>query len=153
MNATAEQTEDLPYLTWDESEIIRNRAEELQEEDPELSDTDAFQEASTCYTLFESEWDFLVTDLTEKMREINPDSRWYCEGAGMGWRRRSGHKTFTADTGGKLLHALLPSGQCTFQIYIDGKGDEQTIRIVNSHHDAMGEVYEIRKGTEADDES
>jgi hypothetical protein len=85
-------------------------------------------------------WDDLCADLTTLMKELNEDGEWYVEGEGLGWRRLSGHKDVDATTGRELLLGILPETANTFQVY---KRDDH-LRIVNSHHDAMGEVYTIR---------
>lgn len=141
-----EQSEPRPFIVWDTCEIAQNHVESLKEEDPELDEDQAFSDACADSWLYESEWDYITEFLTEKMKEINPDDRnWYCEAAGMGWRKRNGHKTFHATTGQELLRAILPDTECTFQIYLkqNESDGEKYLYIVNSHHDAMGEVYEI----------
>lgn len=138
-----EQHDSGAFLVWDRCEITEAHARYLREEDPELSEDEASDHAYEDPNLLGDEWDFLVTCLSDKMEEINPDGCWKCSGSGMGWQHRSGHKTFQAQTGQALLDAILPNTACTFSLFIDGEGDAQTFRIVNSHHDAMGEVYEI----------
>ena len=146
MNATAEKTEEpLPYLTWDTCDIAKYHAEYLREEDPELSESDAETQAFADSEHYEHEWEFLLEELTEKIKEINPDGdNWYCAAAGLGWRRLNGHKTFSAETGKEMLGAILPDTECTFRIYVKEDNDGgHYFYIVNSHHDAMGEVYEV----------
>lgn len=148
---TTENHEPQAFLVWDTYEITQAQANFLQEENEELDDDTAFSQACEDYDLLTHEWDYLTEALTEKLQEINPNGRWRCDASGLGWQRRSGYKHFEADDGQAFLRAILPDTECTFQIYLEGEGDEQTIRIVNSHHDAMGEVYEIRKDTEDED--
>lgn len=141
---TTTNTEQLPIIVWDTCEIAQNHVNQRKEEEPDLDEDEAFAEACADSDIYEWEWDYITEYLTEKMKEINPEDRkWYCEAAGLGWRRLNGHKTFQATTGEELLRAILPDTECTFQIYVEGEGDKQTLRIVNSHHDAMGEVYEV----------
>ena len=78
-------------------------------------------------------------DLTTLMKELNEEGEWHVEGEGLGWRRLSGHKDVDATTGRERLLQILPETTSTFRVY---KRDDH-LRIVNSHHDAMGEVYTI----------
>lgn len=130
----------LPYVSWDTCEIAKSQAEELRAQDPALSEDAAFEQALADEDHYRETWEFLCSDLTEKMNEINPGGRWYCEAEGLGWRRLSGSKVFDADEGEALLHAVLPRTECAFQIF----AEDESLRIVNSHHDAMGEVYRLR---------
>lgn len=92
----------------------------------------------------QTDWDDMVEALSQAMAELNKeDAEWYVTGEGMGWQSRSGHKRFSADDGQAFLNGVLPKTDCTFTISWDD--DEHTaIKIVNSHHDAMGEVYICR---------
>jgi hypothetical protein len=146
-----EPQEDHAFLVWDHYEIAKAHAQYLREEDPELSDDDAYEQAASDSDIFEHEWDFLLECLGDKMAEINEGESWYCEGHGLGWQKRSGHMSFSASDGRGLLENILPRTECTFRIYVKGEGDEQYFKIVNSHHDAMGEIYIIRKDTEGDE--
>ena len=148
----SEQREDNAYLVWDTYEVAKAQAEHLQEEDPDLSDDDAYEQASADEYLYECEWDYLLTCLTDKMEEVNPGGQWRCEGSGLGWQKRSGWMEFSATNGRDFLQAILPRTECTFKIYLDGEGDDQEIRMVNSHHDAMGEVYIIRPQAEEEED-
>lgn len=142
-----EEHETGAYLVWDTLEIAEAQVEHLKEEDPDLDEDEALEQAFRDPGLYECEWDFLLDALTDKMNEINPDgAKWHCEAAGLGWRRLNGYKTFEAENGKDLLGAILPETDCTFQIYVkqDGEGKTSYFYIVNSHHDAMGEVYEVR---------
>lgn len=146
MNAAEKIEAPSPYLSWDTCDIATYHAECLREDDPELSEDEALSQAFQDSDHYEYEWDHLLYELTEKMKEINREGQnWYCEASGMGWQRRNGHKTFSAETGRDLLGAILPDTDCSFQIYVkeDSTGGHY-LYIVNSHHDAMGEVYLVR---------
>ena len=96
------------------------------------------------------------------MQERNPDGDgWVAKARGLGWQKHEGRKQFQARTGAGLLRAILPRTQCTYSIYAleeevekgaktpfltmkrRGRRIIRGFKIVNSHHDAMGEVYEI----------
>lgn len=89
-----------------------------------------------------SKWGDLKKYLTELIEERNPSGDWYAEGYNLGWRHRSGHKTFHATTGEEFLLGFLPDTDCDFYLYDipNSKG----FRVVNYHHDApTGERYNI----------
>jgi hypothetical protein len=135
------EDEDIPYLVWDTYQIAKDRAAYLIEEGEFTDEDKAFEDACADSDHHTFEWEYLTEWLTELMQEINPDEiEWFVTGEGLGWQRRSGHKTVQATTGEKLLQEILPNTECTFSIY----KEEGQLRLVNSHHDAMGEVYIIR---------
>ena len=94
----------------------------------------------------EDEWDDICVDLTNLMRELDPDinNYWRAEVENFGWRNRSGYSNFHAKDGTELFFAVLPKTDCYFKIYVDE--DTKTIRINNAHHDKPmgGEWYTIR---------
>jgi len=107
--------------------ITYNAAEELARQDHDYSDD--IQEQ-------------LYEDLSEMMKEINPENdEWLVHGEDLGWRRQVGSKIIKATTGKELLNKILPPTDCTYTIY--KWPAERKLKIVNSHHDAMGEVYWI----------
>ena len=138
-----QQAEEQPYLTWDTCDIAQGQAAYLQEENPELSEDEAFQQACGDSNLYDMEWESLCDCLTELMERINPDGlEWRADVRNAGWQKRSGHKIFSANDGNKLLQEILPKTECTFKIY-----DRQDhIAIENAHHDSPmgGEMYYIR---------
>lgn len=74
---------------------------------------------------------------------------WYASVRGFGWRKQSGYKVFRADSGRKLLRAVLPDTDNSFKVYAGEKPLEFAIN--NCHHDAPmwgQEWYTIRKATE-----
>tara|TARA_R110002126_G_scaffold45447_1_gene128836 strand:- start:368 stop:805 length:438 start_codon:yes stop_codon:yes gene_type:complete len=132
--------EETPYLTWDTCDVVDSRVDDLLEQGEFESEDAARDDACSDADIYVWAWDDLVEDLTELMKEINPDElEWHVEAEGLGWQRRSGHRTFSATDGTELLRGILPDTECTFQIY----KEEGQLRLVNSHHDAMGEVYII----------
>lgn len=94
----------------------------------------------------EYEWDDLVDELTSIMLKKNPMSYWKASVKNFGWRSLDGQKeVFYADTGEKLLQAILPNCECSFKIYHNGKSG---LAINNAHHDSpcWAEWYYIEKG-------
>jgi len=87
------------------------------------------------------EWEQMVEDLTNLMADCKT-TKWFCTGEGMGWQHCSGSKRFEAETGQALLTGFLPKTDCTFAFHRLPDG-QKGFRVVNSHHDAMGEVYYI----------
>lgn len=92
----------------------------------------------------------MVESLTELMKEVNPTKEWYVSVTNLGWRKRNGVTTITADDGETLLREVLPKTECSFKIYREA----DTLIIRNSHHDSPcgGETYRITKLSEDDDD-
>jgi len=146
---------------WDAYEMIKNQAEALQEEEEDLSDDEAFNTASQ-YD-YQHEWEAMAYELGSWVEELNPyEADWLTDFAGAGWQHRSGNATIEWNTNGitevsksfsyyrevgnKFLRSVLPNTDCTFTITYDG----ESIHIVNSHHDASGEVYHLVPGISCD---
>lgn len=66
----------------------------------------------------------------------------YVEGRNMGWRNRSGHKTFTLNETMDIFREITPECDLTYSMEKVKEG-EYEVRI--AHHDSpMGEVYNIK---------
>jgi len=66
----------------------------------------------------------------------------YVEGKNMGWRNRSGHKTFIINDPIDLFKQIVPECDLTYSMEKVKEG-EYEVRI--AHHDSpMGEVYNIK---------
>ena len=66
----------------------------------------------------------------------------YVEGKNMGWRNRSGHKTFTLNEPMDMFREIAPECDLTFKIE---KIKEKEYQATISHHDSpMGEYYNIK---------
>ena len=66
----------------------------------------------------------------------------YVEGKNMGWRNRSGEKTFTLNETMDMFHKIVP--QCDLT-YLMKRGDNGEYELRIAHHDSpMGEVYNIK---------
>lgn len=137
-----------PWLIWDSYKLAERWAKanlEDQKENPDSYDEDdpttedgwmdVYYESPH---LSQSDWDHICSELTDWM---DGEDAWHCEADGIGWRKLSGSKDFQATSGEDLLRAVLPDTECTFSIYKEE--DAKMLRIVNSHHDAHGEVYLI----------
>jgi hypothetical protein len=133
--------------SWDTCEIAQAQAEYLREDDPDLSEDEAFARACADADLLDFEWRHVVDCLTDVLREIAPDGHFHAEGRNMGWQRRRGYKDFRADDGQSFLRELLPDTDCTFTIEREGA----TLHIRNAHHDApCGEFYTVVPAPEKD---
>jgi hypothetical protein len=128
---------------WDPCAIAQSRAEILREDDPALSQDEAFEQALRDDDINQFEWECMLDDLTTALQSISPAGYFYVEGSNLGWRQRSGYKGFRSDNGQAFLHQLLPQTECTFKIEQEGN----TIYITNYHHDApTGEFYTVVQG-------
>ena len=66
----------------------------------------------------------------------------YVEGRNMGWRNRSGYKTFEMEFADDVFKKIIPNCDLTYKIEKVKEG-EYEVRI--SHHDSpMGEYYNIK---------
>ena len=89
----------------------------------------------------EFEWEYLLEELDELLKEVNPEGYWYCEVENFGWRNQSGHAYLKFDTGREMLCKVLPKTDCSFNIF----REKNNIRIQNYHHDSPvgNEWYEL----------
>lgn len=94
----------------------------------------------------EMSWVYVMDELGHFLMKWNPNGEFYATGSGLGWMKRSGTKHFmidmdgeAEDIGNEFLRELLPRTECTWDMKVVGN----KLIINNSHHDAMGEVYEV----------
>ena len=128
-----------PTIKWDMCDINEAKKERILEDNPDMSEDDAMEEA--CGEDTSIEWEDLMECLSEWMRELQDDVHWHATVKNQGWRNLSGHKDIVAADGKTLLQKLLPDTDCTFTI----EKREGYLWINNAHHDkpAGGEIYEI----------
>lgn len=133
----------VPFVSWDVCEIAQVEADRLKEENPDLSDNDAFNSACEDQDLYDSEWEFLIEDLQGKLDEYNPDQKpWAINVVGFGWRNLNLQGVVRTNDAGDWLSKILPETNCTFHIYMDDKNKRLSIH--NFHHDSpTGEWYYI----------
>ena len=143
MSAAQEVKEPTLWISWDTCDIIQGQADFLREEDPELSESDAWERAAGDHDLFTMEWDQLLEDLQEKMDEYNPDGKdWFIRGENLGWQNRSGTMRVGENKAQAFLWKFLPDTDKTFKIWIDD--EKRAFSITCWHHDSpMGEQYYI----------
>jgi len=136
-------TEEKAYIVWDTCEIAENHAKFLMEEE-DFTEQEAYEAACNNSFLYDDEWELTCDDLTEVMKEMNPDSHaWYAEASGMGWLKQEGFKKFKAKDGEELLGEILPKTDCTFWIYKREKDGGPYMEISNTHHDAPVRGQEV----------
>jgi hypothetical protein len=119
-------------LEWDACQIAQDQARNLVASGECADEDAAFEAACGDEDLYGMAWRDLCARLTDVMRRKNPDGGWHAAVNNFGWRRLNGHKDFRADTGTKLLAALLPATECAFKVYHYGRG----LAINNAHHDS-----------------
>ena len=150
-------THDFPALAgWVNSEVEatkENLAKHLEKRGSNIGRLEDFLFHEACGDQDDDQdnWECLCECLTDWMQKVWPKRKkwpfghWTANGSNRGWQHRSGYKTFSAEHGQQLLSAVLPDTQCTFTITIvKPKDGGPALRITNSHHDAVGEVYIIR---------
>lgn len=91
-----------------------------------------FQDEIEDADIIELIWEDLICDLTELIKEINPDGYWYCEVENFGWRKSDGHAFLEFDNGRSLISKVLPKTDCSFNVF----QEDNIIRIQNFHHDS-----------------
>lgn len=100
----------------------------------------------------EDVWIDIMVGLNSIMKDLNTsESNWHWKvtGKNLGWRKVSGSKIITANSGEVLLRQILPHTDNTFTISWWAQDDDWNkhpyFKIVNSHHDAMNEIYYIEE--------
>ena len=137
------EEEPKPFIGWDTCQIAQHHADFLREEDPKLSESDAFTRAQGDCDLFEHEWEYISEYLTEKMEEVG-EGYWGVSIDDFGWRNQSLKGVFEAKDGKTFLQKVLPDCECTFDIYERDHEDGKMFYIHNFHHDSpMGESYYV----------
>ena len=109
-----------------------------------------FEQSTASDDAYESGYEMLREDVNNLTREwshrINDDSKDHIliEGSGMGWRGLSGYNIVDKETfmDDPISH-IAPKTDDFNQTWIQDK-DGETLRVTQSHHDAMGESYIIR---------
>jgi len=132
----------LPDLSWSSLAATEAQAAFLQQEDPTLSDTAAFDQACECAETLHDAWEQFCADFTEMLVALNPSTeQWVVLIAGAGWRNQEGRRTVDASEGEQLLRETLPDTECSFNIW--RRVDH--IEINNAHHDKPtgGEMYYV----------
>jgi hypothetical protein len=84
----------------------------------------------------EYDYMFMCDDLDEIMKNINPTGQWHVTVENAGWQARSGWMNVKATNSRKLLESILPRTECTFKVYLCGKGFGRYLKIQNFHHDS-----------------
>jgi len=132
-------------LEWDTAKIATNAvADRIENKEDlgygDLTDEQIEKQVNEDSDLYTWEWEYLCEALTELMKKISYrnyyDNYWYVEVVNFGWRERSGHKYFKADTGRELLQAILPRAHCTYKIFRPKDRRTPLIKIQNYHHDS-----------------
>jgi len=89
----------------------------------------------------ELNWQDFKNDLTAEFTKFL-GSKVYVVGRNMGWRKLTGHKTFELKDAMDIFYKIKPNtSELTFYLY-KIKNNDYVAKI--SHHDAMGETYEIK---------
>jgi len=142
------------YSRWSTLDATEHIAAGLREDNPEMTEDEAFEEAMMDQDAHEWAWQDFCEDLTNLLYEVNPDRLpWAATVEGFGWRSQSGSlDPFSTMNGQELLWKILPNTECAFKVYHDE--DENCIRIDNAHHDKPmgGEWYTIRPHKEDDED-
>ena len=113
-----------------------------EEREPEsVTDDEIEEHFYNDYSLGEFHWEDFTYFLDEEFKQhIGKDV--YVEGRNMGWRNRSGEKTFTITETIDMFREIVPECDLTYKMEKVNEG-EYEVRI--AHHDSpMGEYYTIK---------
>lgn len=145
-------------IEWDENDLRANAEPDGFIPGPLEEEQEWSEEDINLY--IRDKWIELMQDLTELMSYHNTsESRWYWKviGKNLGWRKASGIKVVEAESGEGLLRQILPHTDNTFAISWWTQDDDWNkhpyFKIVNSHHDAMNEIYYIEPYVEEEFET
>ena len=153
MSQTQKVEERTVYSRWSTSDCYQHQADHLREEDPDLSEEDALDQAHNDDYIIQEGWEFLLEDLQTKLDEYNPDERgWFVIGINLGWQNRSGEMSLEHLDSKALLGKILPDTECVLNIFVDD--DSKTIEIQCFHHDSPvgNEWYYISVAEEEQDD-
>lgn len=105
-------------------------------------DNDGDQDGDTSY-----EWEMFCDDLTALIKKINPSGKWLVSVENFGWQKLNGYSEFEAHDGAKFLSRILPRTECSFKVFVIGKGFGRQIKIQNWHHDSNcgDEIYMAKR--------
>lgn len=112
MNTTTATKPFLPYMTWG-------------------FDNDGDQDGDTSF-----EWECFCDDLSELLNSLNRHGKWHATVENFGWQKLSGYTNIKTNDGQKFLSKLLPKTDCSFKVFVEGKGFGRYIKIQNFHHDS-----------------
>lgn len=140
------ETETKWSLRWDVCDLVENQVKYLVEEEG-ISEEEAQTAVNNDADFFSLEWEFFLDGLQELLNRVNPNKHgWFVQVKNFGWRERSGHKYFRAETAAEFLNNILPETDCTFNIFLEARSPElmkvwpkenqHEIRIQNFHHDS-----------------
>jgi hypothetical protein len=80
----------------------------------------------------EFEWEYLLGDIDEILRQVNPDGYWHCFVENFGWRSTSGQAYLKFNTAQEMISKVLPNCECSFRVFQEDK----VLKIQNYHHDS-----------------
>ena len=105
-------------------------------------DNDGDQDGDTS-----QDWEDFCEELTVLIRKINPSGKWLVSVENFGWQKLNGYSEFEAREGSQFLSRILPRTECSFKVFVIGKGFGRKIKIQNFHHDSPTgcEVYEAKR--------
>ena len=112
--------------TWDSFEVVKYQAEFLREEEPELSEEEAFNQASQ-YT-YEHEWEYVVSEIGQWIEELNPyELDWYDvdDEETTDWNPRiqqqTGTERYFVELGNAFVRTMGLENADDFTVCYDGK--------------------------------
>jgi len=82
------------------------------------------------------EWDLFCQDLSDYLEKINPKGQWYATVENFGLWQKNGFTNIQSNDGQKFLSRILPDADCSFKVYVEGKGFGRYLKIQNFHHDS-----------------
>ena len=132
---------EINYFKHDKGEFLVSILADEEREPESVSDKEVEEHFWNDIYMGEYCWQYFQEDLEAEFKQhIGKDV--YVEGHNMGWRNRSGEKTFTINEAIDVFREIAPECDLTYKMEKVRKG-EYEVRI--SHHDSpMGEYYYLK---------
>ncbi len=132
-------------LLWDETELVEQRASELQETGGHAcAQQDAFDMALADADLLAIAFEDFQDEFSAVLRALSPQGHFHIEGRYMGWRRLSGFLDLQADDACTFMRRAFPK-TCEWTLRGIFYPEQNRLEYTLTHHDApTGEFYTVR---------
>ena len=125
----------------DKKEFLTNRLWDEDREVDSVTDKEIEEHFKNDYYIGVDHWDFFREDLEEEFRK-HIGKTIYVEGRNMGWRNRSGEKTFILNKTIDMFREIAP--ECDLTYYIEKVSNNEYSAKIAHHDSPTGEYYAIK---------
>ena len=133
--------EQIEYFQNDKQEFLISRLWEEDREVESVTDKEVEEHFENDYYIGVDHWEFFREDLEDEFRK-HIGKRIYVEGRNMGWRNRSGEKTFILNETIDMFREIAP--ECDLKYYIEKVSNNEYSAKISHHDSPMGEYYAIK---------